>query len=323
MKTELISFVIPCYKSAGSVGLVIQEIRDVVAQRPEFDYEVVAVNDCSPDNVLEVLEAEAAADKKVKVIDLAKNGGRHNALMAGYHIARGKYVVCLDDDCQCPMDRFWDLLRPVETGKADVAMAKYVGKRQQSGIKNLGSLFNDIGATWLLEKPRDLHFSNFAVMRDYIREEVVRYKNPYPYVTGLMYRASARVVNVEMEDRERTIGQGNYTLRKSIALLTNVFTSFSVKPLRLASMVGVLCAGIGFLYLLFTIVWKLTHPMVTAGYSSLLSVMLFVGGMIMLMLGVIGEYVGRIYICINSAPQFVVRRTYNVEEEDKDLLEVE
>lgn len=323
MKVERISFVIPCYKSEGSVGLVIQEIRDVVAQRPEYDYEVVAVNDCSPDNVLEVLKAEAAADPKVKVIDLAKNGGRHCALMAGYHVASGKYVVCLDDDCQCPMDRFWDLLRPVEEGEADVAMAKYGGKRQQSGIKNLGSWFNDMGATWLLEKPRDLHFSNFAVMRDYICQEVIRYKNPYPYVTGLMYRASARVVNVPMEDRERTIGQGSYTLRKSIALLTNVFTSFSVKPLRLATSAGFLCAVIGFLYGLYTVIRRLLFPLVPAGYSSLMAALLFVGGMIMILLGIVGEYVGRIYICINSAPQFVVRRTYNIGEEEESLLEVE
>ena len=110
MEQQRISFVIPCYASEGSVALVMQEIRDTVAQRPEYDYEIVAVNDCSPDNVLEVLKAEAAADRKVKVIDLAKNGGRHCALMAGYHVAGGDYVACLDDDCQCPLDRFWDLI---------------------------------------------------------------------------------------------------------------------------------------------------------------------------------------------------------------------
>ncbi|MCD8384027.1 MAG: glycosyltransferase, partial [Clostridiales bacterium] len=223
-EVQLISFVIPCYNSEKSVSLVIQEIRDVIAQRPEYDYEVVAVNDCSPDHVLDVLIAEAQADRKVKVIDLAKNGGRHNALMAGYHVAEGKFVACVDDDCQCPLDRFWDLLAPLERGEADVAFAKYV-KKQQSGLKNLGSWFNDVGSTWLMDKPRDLRFSNFSVMCRFIRDEIIRYDNPYAYVSGLMFRATSRVANVTMEDRARTIGTSNYTLRKSFQLLINSFTS--------------------------------------------------------------------------------------------------
>ena len=311
-KQKLISFVIPCYASEGSVALVIQEIRDTIAQRQEYDYEVIAVNDCSPDNVLSVLIEQAQQDKKVKVIDLARNGGRHSALMAGYHSAKGDYVVCLDDDCQCPMDRFWDLLAPLERDEADVAIAKY-RKKQESGIKNLGSWVNDVGSTWLLNKPRSLHFSNFAVMRRFIRNQVIKYNNPYPYVTGLMFQATSRVVNVEMEDRERTIGQGHYTLRKSLALLLNSFTSFSIKPLRLAMYVGFFTAGIGFLYGIHTIIHRILRPLVPQGYSSLMAVLLFLGGMIMVLLGIIGEYIGRIYICINNAPQFVVRRTYNLD----------
>ncbi len=313
MEQQRISFVIPCYASENSVALVIQEIRDTVAQRLEYDYEIVAVNDCSPDNVLEVLKAEVAADPKVKVLDLAKNGGRHCALMAGYHVTTGDYVACLDDDCQCPMDRFWDLMAPVEHGEADVAIAKYV-KKKESGIKNLGSWVNDVGSTWLLGKPKDLHFSNFAVMRRFVRDQVIKYQNPYPYVSGLMFQASSRVVNVVMEDRERTIGQGHYTLRKSLSLLTNAFTSFSIKPLRLAIYVGCLCALIGFIYGIWTIVHRLLHPMVMAGYSSMMAVLLFLGGMIMILLGIIGEYIGRIYISINNAPQFVVRQSFNVEQ---------
>lgn len=307
-----ISFVIPCYASEGSVGLVIQEIRDTLAQRPDYTFEVIAVNDCSPDNLIAVLKAEAAGDSRVKVIDLARNGGRHCALMAGFHAARGRYVVCIDDDCQCPMDRFWDLLAPLERDEADVSIARYPRKKQ-SGIKNLGSKVNDIGATWLLEKPKDLRFSNFSAMRDFIRDEVVRYENPYPYVSGLMFRASSRVVNVEMEERARTIGQGHYTIAKSMALLINSFTSFSVKPLRLAMMVGTICATAGFLFSLITIIRRLFHH-VLLGYSSLMAVILFIGGIIMIMLGIIGEYIGRIYICINHSPQFVVRKTYNLDD---------
>ncbi|MCD8047437.1 MAG: hypothetical protein LUD80_02485 [Clostridiales bacterium] len=195
-----------------------------------------------------------------------------------------------------------------------MAFAKY-GKKQQSGLKNLGSWFNDVGSTWLMDKPKDLHFSNFAVMRRFIRDEVIRYDNPYAYVSGLMFRASSRVVNVPMEDRARTIGTSNYTLRKSIQLLINSFTSFSIKPLRLATTVGVVCALIGFLYVVVIIIQRLVRPVYAAGYSSIMAGMLFIGSMIMIMLGIIGEYIGRIYICINKSPQYVVRKTYNVEKD--------
>ncbi len=317
MERQRISFVIPCYASEGSVALVIQEIRDVIAQRPEYEYEVVAVNDCSPDGVLGVLVAEAERDRQVKVLDLAKNGGRHCALMAGFHASTGDYVVCIDDDCQCPMDRFWDLLAPLERGEADVAIARYPHKKQ-SGIKNLGSMVNDMGANWLLGKPKDLRFSNFSVMTRVICDEVMRYTNPYPYISGLMFRSSSRVVNVEMEERVRTIGEGHYTLRKSMDLLVNALTSFSVKPLRLATSLGFLCAAIGFVYGVLTIIHKLMRPMVLVGYSSIMSVLLFLGGMIMIILGIIGEYIGRIYLCINNTPQYVVRRSYNVDCDRQD-----
>ena len=117
MKT--ISFVIPCYASEGSVALVMEEIRQTVAEKPEFDYEIVAVNDCSPDNVLSVLRQEAEAERRVKGVDLAKNGGRHCALMAGFHVTTGDYVVCIDDDLQCPTDQLWNLLAPLEAGDYD------------------------------------------------------------------------------------------------------------------------------------------------------------------------------------------------------------
>ncbi len=274
---ELISFIIPCYASEGSVGLVIDELREIVRQKPAFDYQIIAVNDCSPDGLMDVLRTYAAADPKVIAVDLAKNGGRHNALMCGCHFAEGDYVVFIDDDQQCPADRLWDLMAPLTEGNYDVAIAKYP-KKKQSGFKNFGSYVNDSVATWLLGKSRDLKFSNFSVMRKFVRDEIIKYTNPYPYMSGLMLRSTKRVCNVEMEERERTIGVGHYNFRRSFALWLNSFTAFSVKAI---------------------------------GYSSLMAMLLFIGGMIMFMLGLIGEYIGRIYISLNNSPQFVIRQTYN------------
>ncbi|MCD8008294.1 MAG: glycosyltransferase [Clostridiales bacterium] len=310
---QTISFVIPCYASEGSVALVMDEIRTVVAQRPEYDYEIVAVNDCSPDNVLSVLRQQAAQDRRVKVIDLAKNGGRHNALICGCHYTTGDYVAFIDDDLQCPTDRFWDLLAPLESGEYDVSIAKYP-KKTQSGLKNFGSKVNDSVANWLLGKDKDLKFSNYSVMRRFVKDEVIRYTNPYPYLSGLMLRATSRVTNVVMEERERTIGVGHYNFKKSFALWMNSFTAFSVKPLRLATTLGVVCAFVGVITALYTIIHKLMVPTVAVGYSSIMATMLFLGGMIMFLLGLIGEYIGRIYISLNNSPQYVVRETLNVEE---------
>ncbi len=306
---KLISFIIPCYASEGSVALVMQEIRDVVAQREAFDYQIVAVNDCSPDGVLEVLKREAAQDPKVLAIDLARNSGRHCALLCGCHYAEGDYVVFIDDDLQCPTDRLWDLMEPLLSGNYDVAIAKYP-KKTQSGFKNFGSRVNDAVATWLLGKDPDLKFSNFSVMKRFVRDEVIKYTNPYPYLSGLMLRSTSRVTNVVMEERTRTIGVGHYNFRKSFALWMNSFTAFSVKPLRFATMCGILFAIIGAFMTLYVVIRKLLIPTIAIGYSSTMAIILFTGGMIMFMLGLIGEYIGRIYISLNNSPQFVVREIY-------------
>lgn len=313
---KVISFIIPCYRSEGSVGLVIDEIREMVGQRSGFDYQVVAVNDCSPDGTLGVIADIARADSRVTAVDLAKNVGRHNALMCGCRLATGDFVVFCDDDQQCPLDRLWDLLEPLlrdsSEGGFDVSIARYA-KKTQAGWKNAGSKLNDAVATWLLGKDPNLKFSNFSAMKAFVKDEVIKYTNPYPYLSGLMLSSTARVCNVDMEERERTIGTGNYSFRRSVRLWMNSFTSFSVKPLRIATFFGFLLAFLGALSAALVVVRKLLVPTVALGYSSTMAAMLFIGGMIMLMLGLIGEYVGRIYLSLNNLPQYVVREVYRSE----------
>lgn len=311
---EKISFVIPCYGSEATIAPVIEEIEQVVAQRREYAYEIICVNDCSPDNVLFVLKSIAAQNKHVKVVDLAKNFGKHSAVMAGFSICSGDYIVCLDDDGQCPMDRLWDLLEPVINGGADYAMAKY-DKKKQSGFKNLGSRFNSYVARVLIDKPKDMTFTNFKAIKRFIVDEMLRYNNPYPYIEGLTLRSTRNIVTIPMEERERISGTGNFTFRKSIALFMNGFTAFSVKPLRLATVVGIVCALIGFLAGLIVIVKKILFPDVPIGYSSTMAIILFVGGVLMFMLGLIGEYIGRIYISLNNSPQYVIREIVNEDDE--------
>ncbi len=317
MKT-LLSFVIPCYRSELTVEKVIDEIIETVAHcADKYDYEIICVNDCSPDNVISVLKKSASGNKKIKVIDLAKNSGKHAALMAGYAEVSGSFVVNLDDDGQCPIDKLWDLLAPLYEGY-DAVYAKYPHKKQ-SAFKNFGSKINSMMANYIINKPKDLYISNFSVYKRFVVDEMILYRNPYPYNTGLVLRATSKVTNVKMAERERSAGVGHYTFKKSLSLWINGFTSFSVKPLRIATFCGALTALIGFVSGVVTIINKILNPDMLAGYSSLMAVLLFVSGMIMLMLGMIGEYIGRIYICINNSPQYVVRDKINLCETSKEI----
>lgn len=302
-----ISFLIPCYNSEGSIQLVMDEIKSVMQQRKDMEFEIVAINDCSSDHVIDILCKYAQENEILTVLDLAKNVGRHGALMAGFHYATGDYIVTIDDDLQCPTDHLWELLAPLEMGEADVSIADF-GRKQQTGLKNAGSWVNRHIARMLLGLRRDLALSSFAAVTKIVRDELIKYTNPYPYISGLYLRTTSKVVNVKMAQRQRTIGQGNYTFKKSFSLWLNVFTAFSVIPLRISTLIGCLCALCGFIFGVVTIVRKLLRPDILAGYSSLLATIFLLNGIILMILGLIGEYIGRIYISINNAPQFTVRK---------------
>ncbi|MDD3244344.1 MAG: glycosyltransferase [Eubacteriales bacterium] len=313
---QLISFILPCYGSEKTIEFVTKEIRDTVAQRPEYDYEIIAVNDCSPDHVWDVLQKLAAQDHKIRLLGLAKNMNRPGAVMAGLGRAVGDYMVIMDDDGQCPMNHFWALLEPLANEDYDVAMADYP-TRKQSVFKDFGTIVNKKMTEFILDRPKNMQFTNFMAMRRYIAREICKYRNPYPYMTGLLLRTTRRIICVPMEERERFSGSSNFTFKKMLALWMNGFTAFSVKPLRVASVLGVLCAVFGVLFGLYIIIAKLVNPAIAAGYSSLMAALLFIGGVIMLILGMIGEYIGRIYISINDSPQYVIRDEVNFDYQEK------
>ena len=307
-----ISFVIPCYKSSKTIGPVTEEIVKTVKERAkEFDYEILAVNDHSPDDTWKVLVELAEKDPKFKAINLAKNMNRPGAVMAGLSQATGDYVIMMDDDGQCPMDELWKLIAPLEEGH-DVAMAKYT-EYKQSAFKSFGTIFNRKMTEIIMDKPKDLDFTNFIAMKKYICDEIIKYKNPYPYFTGLLLRTTSDLVNVKMEERSRLAGSTNFTFGKMVSLWMNGFTAFLVKPLRIATILGFISAAIGFIYGLVIIIMKIANPdSISDGYSSIMAIILLIGGIIMLMLGLIGEYIGRIYISINNSPQYVIKEAKNL-----------
>lgn len=234
----LISFIIPCYNSENTIEFVISEISKKMLEREDLEYEILAINDDSPDDVLSKLVILTQTNSNLRVIDLAKNVGKESALMAGYKIARGDIVTVLDDDGQCPISELWRLLEPLGDNY-DVSIAAY-NQKKQSKVKNIGSSINSLMTQLLLNKPRELKLSNYMALKRFVVDEIIKNDNPFPYSLGVILNTTHRIANVLMEERERYAGKGNFTLKKSLSLWLNGFTAFSVKPLRIASLIGIL-----------------------------------------------------------------------------------
>ncbi len=300
-----ISFVIPCYRSARTIEGVVAEIQDTMAAIPQYVYEIILVNDCSPDETFEVIKALCVRYNNITGISLARNFGQHAALMAGLRRAGGDIIVCLDDDGQTPADEVGKLLAGIENG-SDVVYASYENKHH-SAFRNFGTWMNDIMTRMMLGKPKELHLTSYFAAKRFVVDSMLRYENSYPYIIGLVLRATRNISNVPVNHRSREVGTSGYTMKKLLGLWFNGFTAFSILPLRIATITGVIFAGAGFIYGIYTVVKKFVNPQVPLGFSSLMAAVVFIGGMLMIMLGLIGEYIGRIYISINNSPQYVVK----------------
>lgn len=304
-----LSFVIPCYGSEQIVETVINDIEKKVLEKEEYSLEIIAVNDCSPDHVMDVLRQRAVKDKTLKVINLAGNVGKHRAILAGYKKAKGDYIVICDDDGQCPIERLWDLLDPLVQGH-DMAIAKY-SKKKESFLKRIGSKANSLTSQKLIGKPKDIVFSNFIARQKYICDAMIRYSNVFPYLEGLSLHITKDVVMVPMEEHERLAGHSHFSFKKSFNLWLDGFTAFSVKPLRVSFVIGgitgVLGAIIGIAFVIRNWILSIDTP-ASIGISGLI---LFMFGVLFLILGLMGEYVGRAYITASNYPQYVIKETIN------------
>ena len=311
-----VSFVIPCYRSALTIGNVVKEIQDTMNSMAGYSFEIILVNDCSPDDTFDVIRKLCEENYNICGVNLAKNFGQHAALMAGFRQVTGDILVCLDDDGQTPADEVGKLLDKLNEG-FDVVYASY-GKKKHSLFRNFGSKVNELMTRVMLGKPKELYISSYFAAKRFVVDDMLRYEHSYAYVIGLVLRATKNITNVEVKHRSRAEGTSGYTLKKLLGLWFNGFTAFSIKPLRIATVIGVMCAGGGFLYGIYTIVKRLLLPDVQAGFSALMSMLVFMGGMIMLMLGLIGEYIGRIYISMNNSPQYVIREIIKEELAEKE-----
>ncbi len=306
-----ISFVIPCYNSSKTIESVVNEIVTTVNKRDD-EYEIILVNDCSTDDVWNVIKKLRKDNRRIKGICFAKNFGQHSALMAGYNKASGDIVVSLDDDGQTPADEVYSLIDKLNEGY-DVVYASYDHK-QHSSARNLGTKLNNMMCEKLLGKPKGLTITSYFVAKRFVIDEIKKYSNSYAYVPGLVLRTTNSIASVPVNHRAREEGKSGYSFTKLIALWMNGFTAFSVKPLRISTFIGMMTAVIGFIYCIFILVNKIINPRVPIGWTSTIGVMLLIGGMILFVLGMIGEYLGRAYISLNNSPQYVIKEETDADE---------
>ena len=306
MAKPLLSFVIPCYRSAATIGLVVADIDRAVSARPgAFDHEIVLVNDGSPDAIEDVVAELCKIYPQIVFVNLSRNFGQHSAIMAGFAQVRGDVVICLDDDGQTPAGECFKLIDKVFEGY-DIVYASY-DKREHNAFRRLGSRFNAACNHFFFGQPKDLQVNSYFACQRFVVDTALQYPNPFPYITGLMFQSVSRSCNVPVTHRARAEGHSSYNLKKLVSLWANGVTAFSIKPLRFANYLGWLIALFGFIFAIVTVFRKLFNPNIEAGWSSTIAVLLVLGGVIIALIGVVGEYIGRIYLSINRCPQYVVR----------------
>jgi undecaprenyl-phosphate 4-deoxy-4-formamido-L-arabinose transferase len=298
-----LSIVVPVYRGAGTIGTLVAALSEL---KPEGGIEIILVNDGSPDHSGEVCRALArSATVPLTYVEHARNFGEHNAVMTGLRRARGAYVINMDDDLQNPPEEVIKLFEHARQGDWDVVYTRYAVKEHE-GWRNMGSRFANKVADWLIDKPKGLYLSSFRCMSALVVREVTKYHGPYPYIDGLIFQATQRVDSIEVRHFARAEGRSNYTIKRLLRLWLNLATNFSVVPLRLAifagaamGVLGVIAAGI--------VIWEGLSGETPSGWASTMTVMLLVAGAQFLILGVLGEYVGRAFLSANGKPQGVVR----------------
>lgn len=302
-----LSFVIPVYNSEKTVQKVVSEIIDTVSTfYSNDDYEILLVNDGSKDDSWNVLKTIKETTENTTIINLSKNFGQANATLAGLNNVSGDIVIGLDDDMQTPPSEFPKLLSCLIENDCDIVYARYADKKHSS-LQNFGSNLNNKMSTALAGKPKGIRSSSFYCVKRYIVDEIVKYDYPYPYLPGLVFRVTNNVGNCFVEHKAREEGHSNYTFTKLLRLWLNGFTGFSIVPLRISVVFGIVFSVAAFIVAILLIINKLLNPSIALGWTSTIVLILLVGGIQLLCIGLLGEYVGRSYININKAPQFIIK----------------
>ncbi len=304
MASVALSFVIPLYHSAESIGAVVRAIEGLVI---EGGHEIVLVHDGSgAATSAAAREAVKGATIPITLIEHARNFGEHNAVLTGWRHARGSHIVNLDDDGQNPPAEAGRLWQHAKKTGLDVVFGHYEVK-QHSAWRNFGSWFTNRMTDWALDKPPGFYLSSFRCVSAFAAQQVISYAGPHPYIDGLLLQVTQRIGSIAVRHEARKAGSSTYTLRRLVRLWLSAWINFSVLPLRAATMLGLAIAVVGVvaLGLVAWLWWNDTGP--ATGWGWIMAALLIFSGTQLVMLGLIGEYIGRMFLAVNQRPQSVVR----------------
>lgn len=298
------SIIIPVYRGELTIQPLVERLFAVLG---DGLHQVVLVNDFSPDNsdtVCRDLHRQYAP--RLTYLSLGRNFGEHNAVMAGLNHATGDYMVIMDDDFQNPPEEVSRLVSHAISTQSDVVYSFYK-KKKHHFFRNLGSRLVNSVATWLIGKPGNLYLSSFKCINRWLCNEIRKYDGPYPYIDGLILSRTSRIGRIEVQHNPREVGRSSYTLSKLISLAIRVFVNFSVVPLRLSALLGIVLSLLGGCFGVYVVLEKLANPELQVGWPSLMTAVLVFSGVQLIMLGLLGEYLGRLYLTVNRMPQFSIR----------------
>ena len=299
-----ISFVIPVYNSDQSIEKIVDQLFGLYKEL-KYHIEVVLVNDGSTDRTDSVCREIAKKIAGVSYICLSRNFGQHNALLTGIRYAKGAYVVCLDDDLETPPQESMKLLTSIQKTHLDVVYGQY--QRDCSWFRNIGSSINNIMVDFVFHKPHDVLLHSYFVMNRFVAKQISLYDGPFVYVPGLIFRVTQRVGGTPIHSGRRMYGSSNYSLKKLALLWINGITNYSLFPLRVSIAIGLFVAILGFILSLVIVGMRLAYSEIAVGWASTIATILVFGGLILLFIGFVGEYVGRIFFTLTKNPQSVIR----------------
>jgi polyisoprenyl-phosphate glycosyltransferase len=316
--TPDLSIVVPVYRSQDCLEALVAAITEAINPTGR-EFEVILVNDYSPDNSWAVIESLCRLHPNIVGVDLRKNFGQDNAIITGLRLARAEYVAIMDDDLQHHPRDLPRMIEKIEEG-FDVVFADYRVKRQKTW-KNLGSWFNGKVAQWVINKPRHIYLSPYKLVRKEVVEIVCQYDGPDPYIDGLLLQTTARLAQVAVEHHPRFAGHSTYTFWKSLRVWARLAFSFSSRPLRLLSWFGFLFAALGLVMaavvILYRIFWPEDFPPAAMGWASLMVALLVISGIQMVFFGILGEYTGRTFVRVNNKPQTAIREVINSADDEE------
>ena len=306
----MISIIIPVYNSEKTIEVLVDEIIKVLDKN--YEYEVVLINDCSNDQSEEKCKNLVKKYAFVSLFSLSKNVGEHNAIMAGLNKCTGDYAVIMSDDLQNSAASLLELIKygMKEKENCDVIYT-YYDKAKYGFFKRLGSKFNSLVSNFLLDKPKSIYLSSFKLINRFLITEIIKYKSPYIFIDGIILGITSKIGRLKVEHGHRAEGKSGYTFMKLLQLWSNMSTSFSVLPLRLSMIMGLILSIFGFILAAYFFIQRIMDDTVPGGFASIFVSVTIFSGTILIALGLVGEYVGRIFISLNKKPQFVIRNSWS------------